>query len=145
MNRTPGVPFGYKVKFPAKAARIQEKGFTLLELLVALAILSLVALTALNNNVNMVSNAEYLRDKTLAHWVAMNQAGQIRLAGRFVDSDGAEGVAIMAERRWSWRVTGQSTPDPDLQLVEIEVWPGPDRKGSRIAFLNMYLGRSSKF
>ncbi|MCA1765009.1 MAG: prepilin-type N-terminal cleavage/methylation domain-containing protein, partial [Desulfobulbaceae bacterium] len=40
---------------PAKTARTKEKGFTLLELLVALAILSLVALTALNNNTNMVS------------------------------------------------------------------------------------------
>ncbi|MFN2365217.1 MAG: prepilin-type N-terminal cleavage/methylation domain-containing protein, partial [Desulfurivibrionaceae bacterium] len=37
LNRTLGAPFGYKVKFPAKTARIQEKGFTLLELLVALA------------------------------------------------------------------------------------------------------------
>ncbi|MDF1577690.1 MAG: type II secretion system minor pseudopilin GspI [Desulfurivibrionaceae bacterium] len=120
---------------------VKQKGFTLLELLVALAILSLVALTALNNNVNMVGNAEYLRDKTLAHWVAMNRAAEIRLDKRFIGDDGAEGVSIMAERRWSWRVTGQSTPDPNVQLIEIEVWPGTKRKDSSLAFLSMYLGR----
>jgi general secretion pathway protein I len=124
------------------SALAKQKGFTLLELLVALAILSLVALTALNNNSNMISNADYLRDKTLAHWVAMNRAAQIRLDGRFVDNDGTEGVSVMAERRWSWRVTGKSTPDPNVQLIEIEVWPGTERKkNSRLVLLSMYLGK----
>jgi len=112
-----------------------------LELLVALAILSLVALTALNNNTNMIGNAEYLRDKTLAHWVAMNRAANIRLAKKLVDDDGEEGVEVMAERRWSWRVTGKPTPDPDVQLIDIEVWQGNDRKGSSLALLNMYKGK----
>ena len=118
----------------------KHKGFTLLELLVALAILSIVALTALKNNSSMIANASYLRDKTLAHWVAMNKAAELRLAGQLVVDDGEKGKTIMAERRWSWQVTGKGTPDPDIQSVEIKVWLETNREGTPLAFMNMYLG-----
>ena len=118
----------------------KHKGFTLLELLVALAILSIVALTALKNNSSMIANASYLRDKTLAHWVAMNKAAELRLAGQLVVDDGQEGKTVMAERRWSWQVTGKATPDPDIQSVEIKVWLETNREGTPLAFMNMYLG-----
>ena len=126
----------------------KHKGFTLLELLVALAILSIVALTALKNNSSMIANASYLRDKTLAHWVAMNKAAELRLAGQLVVNDGQEGKAVMAERRWHWQVTGKATPDPYIQLVNIEVWPEQSDKsemgdkGTPLARLRMYLGHS---
>ena len=125
----------------------KHKGFTLLELLVALAILSIVALTALKNNSSMIANASYLQDKTLAHWVAMNKVAELRLAGQLVVGGGQEGKAVMADRRWHWRVTGKATQDPDIQLVNIEVWSEvSDRfemsdKGTPLARLNMYLGQ----
>ncbi|MEN8134373.1 MAG: type II secretion system minor pseudopilin GspI [Thermodesulfobacteriota bacterium] len=127
----------------------KHKGFTLLELMVALAILSIVALTALKNNSSMIANASYLRDKTLAHWVAMNKAAELRLEGQLVVGDGEKGKTVMADRRWSWQVTGKSTPDPDIQLVNIEVWPEKgdnsemSDRGTPLARLNMYLGQSS--
>ncbi|MCK4838928.1 MAG: type II secretion system minor pseudopilin GspI [Desulfobulbaceae bacterium] len=125
----------------------KHKGFTLLELLVALAILSIVALTALKNNSSMIANASYLRDKTVAHWVAMNKAAELRLAGQLVVDDGQEGKTVMAERRWNWQVTGKATQDPDIQLVNIEVWSElSDKaelsdKGTSLASLSMYLGQ----
>ena len=124
----------------------KHKGFTLLELLVALAILSIVALTALKNNSSMIANASYLRDKTLGHWVAMNKAVELRLAGQLVVNDGQEGKTVMAERRWNWQVTGKATQDPDIQLVNIEVWSEMSDKselsdkGTSLARLSMYLG-----
>ena len=120
----------------------KDNGFTLLELLVALAILRIVALTVLNNNTNMIFNASYLRDKTFAHWVAMNKAAELRLDGQFVVDDGEKGVSVMADRRWNWQVTGKATPDPYIQLVEIEVRPKTSEEGTPLALLNMYLGNS---
>jgi len=55
---------------PGRGAR----GFTLLEILVALAIMSIVVLGFLRGNSQMITNADYLREKTLAGWVAMNRA-----------------------------------------------------------------------
>ncbi len=121
----------------------KQKGFTLLELLVALAILSIVALTALKNNSSMIDNASYLRDKTLAHWVAMNKVAELRLDGQLVVGGGQEGKTVMAERRWNWLVTGKATQDPDIQLVEIKVWLETNREGTPLALMNMYLGNPS--
>ncbi len=129
----------------------KHKGFTLLELLVALAILSIVALTALKNNSSMIANASYLRDKTLAHWVAMNKAAELRLDGQLVVNDGQEGKTVMAERRWNWQVAGKTTQDPDIQLVNIEVWAEVSDnsemgdRGTPLARLSMYLGRPSAY
>lgn len=123
----------------------KQKGFTLLELLVALAILSIVALTALRNNASMIDNAAYLRDKTLAHWVAMNKAAELRLAGQLIVNDGQQGKTVMAEQRWAWQVTGKATDDPDIQLVEIKVRPERSDKGTSLASLSMYLGRPSAY
>jgi general secretion pathway protein I len=93
----------------------------------------------------MITNATYLQDKTLAHWVAMNKAAELRLAGQLVVSDGEKGATVMAERRWGWQVNGKATPDPDIQLVEIEVRSEANPKGSPLARLTMYLGRPAAY
>lgn len=119
----------------------KRAGFTLLEILVALAILSILALTALKNNSSMISNEEYLQDKTMAHWVGMNKAAELRLAGQWVVGDGDKGESVLAARLWSWQVTGQSTPDPDLQLIRIKVWRDKDRKVTPLSIMEIYLRR----
>ena len=119
----------------------RPKGFTLLEILVALAILSILALTALKNNSSMIANASYLQDKTFAHWVGMNKVAELRLAGQWIMGGGYKGVSIMADRQWAWQVTGQATPDPDLQHIIIKVWLGKNIKESPLSSLDIFLGR----
>jgi len=116
-------------------------GFTLLEILVALAILSIVAVTSLRNNTTMITNTSYLRDKTLAHWVAMNKAAELRLARQWVGKGGEKGVAVMGGRRWNWQVRGQDTPDPDIQLIDIKVGDAADKKENPLVSVALYLGR----
>ena len=48
-------------------------GFTLLEVLVALAILAISLAVLLKISAQNANNAAYLRDKTFAHWIALNQ------------------------------------------------------------------------
>ena len=124
----------------ARLIFINDKGFTLLELLVAVAILTIVALTSLSNNSTIISNNSYLREKTLAHWVAMNKAAELRLNGIWL-SGKQEGVAIMADRKWQWIISGKTTPDPDIQLINIEIRPDTKNKQAPLAALTMYLGQ----
>jgi general secretion pathway protein I len=122
-----------------------NKGFTLLELLVAMAILTIVAVTALNNNSTMINNTAYLREKTLAHWVATNKAAELRMTGRLLSSKGLQGVSVMADQRWRWQATGKKTPDPDLQLINIEVRKDQAPIETPLAALTMYLGRPADY
>ena len=123
---------------------INDEGFTLLELLVAVAILTIVALTSLSNNSTIISKNSYLREKTLAHWVAMNKAAELRLAGVWLTGK-HEGVSIMAEQKWRWIISGKTTPDPDIQLLNIEVRPEAEEGQTPLAALTMYLGRSAEY
>ncbi|MBU0480637.1 MAG: type II secretion system minor pseudopilin GspI [Proteobacteria bacterium] len=123
-----------------------QRGFTLLEILVALAVFSIVALTALTNNNVIIDNSRYIEDKTLAHWVAMNKAAELQLAGNWVKKEGEKGVAVMAGRSWNWQAVGQNTPDPDIQLVEIKV-VSADESGNQAVRtdLTLYLGRPAGY
>lgn len=121
-----------------------NKGFTLLELLVAVAILTIIAMTSLSNNSTIISNSAYLQEKTLAHWVAMNKAAELRLAGSW-PAGKQEGVAVMAARKWRWLIASRPTPDPDIKLLNIEVRPEAEAGQTPLAVLTMYLGRPAGY
>lgn len=121
-----------------------NQGFTLLEILVALAVMSIVVLAFLRGNAQMIANADYLRDKTLAGWVAANRAAELRLAGQWLGEGGSEGTVLLAERSWRWRASGKVSPDPDMQIVTIEVRAEEaSAKASPLAGLTMFLGQAT--
>ncbi len=97
------------------------RGFTLLEILVALAIVS-IALSAIVNEVsNNINNAAHLRDKTLAHWVAMNKVVELRTAEDWPSPGETHGDALMAEQEWHWSVKVSTTEDEDVRRMDVEV------------------------
>lgn len=56
-----------------------ERGFTLLEVLVALAILAIALGALIKAGSTNTANAVYLRDKTFAHWVALNTITEMQV------------------------------------------------------------------
>ena len=57
------------------------RGFTLIEVLVALAIVAIGMAAVLGTLTSSANTVVYLRDKTFANWVALNQIAQLRLSG----------------------------------------------------------------
>jgi general secretion pathway protein I len=69
-----------------------------------------------------VSNTSYLRDKAIAHWVAMNKLTEARLGTAPPPSDDSDGEVEMAGATWHWRMN--VTPvDPSVFRIEIKVAP----------------------
>jgi general secretion pathway protein I len=67
------------------------------------------------------ANAAYLRDKTFAHWVAMNQMAELQLAQTYPPLGEKSGEEEMANRTWYWSRKVKTTPDKDIRRVEISV------------------------
>jgi general secretion pathway protein I len=67
------------------------------------------------------ANAAYLRDKTFAHWVAMNQMAELQLAQTYPSLGEESGEEEMANRTWYWSRKVKTTPDEDIRRVEISV------------------------
>ncbi|MGH8313130.1 MAG: type II secretion system minor pseudopilin GspI, partial [Gammaproteobacteria bacterium] len=96
-------------------------GFTLIEVLIALAFLAL-AMSAIIATVGVsIRNAGELQNKTFAHWVAMNEMTTLRLAAAWPAIGTQKGNAEMAGQKWNWQAVVSATQDPDLLRVDIDV------------------------
>jgi general secretion pathway protein I len=100
-----------------------SRGFTLVEVLVALAIVAIgmaAVLGALTSSANTVS---YLRDKTFAQWVALNQIATLRLSGQMTATGNSDGDTDYAGRTWHWHQEVTATEVPGVVRIDIEVRP----------------------
>ncbi|MEN8214817.1 MAG: type II secretion system minor pseudopilin GspI [Pseudomonadota bacterium] len=115
-----------------------KQGFTLLEVLVALAILAVALAAAIKVSAENAENARYLRDKTLAHWVAMNVLTEIQVRSEWPELGKKEGAAMMAEREWYWNMTVSETADNELRRLDVQVQSRQD--GAPVAVLVGFVG-----
>jgi len=104
----------------------QAKGFTLLEVLIALAILAIVMVSAIKITADNINNLWYLENKTLAALVASNHAVQIRLAKDKPET--LDGWDEMAGRRWYWQIKRSYSDLAGVWRYRIEVFLEGDKQ-----------------
>ena len=112
------------------AARQSEAGFTLIEMLVALAIFSLAALALLRLGGATATNSARLQDQAIAQIVARNLAVETLSDPEPPPFGTTIGQAVNGGRRWAWTRTVARSPEARIQQIEIAVSPadgGPGR------------------
>ena len=92
-----------------------DAGFTLLEVLVALAVLAVGAVSLLTATQTHVARISDIEERTVARWVADNSLAAARLGEEQQDR------VTMLGRQWRVGVTRQATADPALERVNIGV------------------------
>ncbi len=114
-------------------------GFTLVEILVALAILSISlssVLYVINQNTH---NLIYLKDKTFAHWVAMNKVAEFRVnPAQIQNTRQLSGRYSLAQREWKWIAQIIHTEDKDLDKLIIDVYSAEDSE-MKLATLTSFI------
>jgi len=101
----------------------RESGFTLLEVLIALAIFALVAASILTATSRSLQTASRLEEKTLAMWVADNRLAELQLSKTPVADGREQGEVEFAGRYWWWQSEVQVTSDADMRRVTLWVAP----------------------
>ena len=111
------------------------KGFTLLEMLLAIAVIAIVG-TTISTAIGGVANQTYsLERKTVAHWISQNTITKLRLDLRSDPRALAEGRVtnrtFMGEREWLVQTEIKSSEHPLLRRVEVDVYEvvQGDRRG----------------
>lgn len=99
--------------------RARHHGFTLLEVLIALAIVALAVGALLGTVTSSASNVIYLKDKTLAEWVALNRLTEIRIAQQMPDKGRRTGNSEMAGMKWQWEEEVIELPVKGMFRVEV--------------------------
>ncbi len=111
-------------KFPLPAPRQQphlSKGFTLIEVLVALFILSISVLAGLRAAAGMTLNAERQWQMLLAQTCADNAMVQLRLSPQFANLGEQDLRCPQAGLALRLRLTVAATPNPSFRRVDVQV------------------------
>jgi general secretion pathway protein I len=101
--------------------RIKLRGFTLIEVLVALIVVSLGMLAVIQTVGQTANNSTYMRDKTVAHWIAMNQLTEVRLQPNPPPIDKSSDEIEMSGRDWRWTMEVKQTAIETIRRIDIRV------------------------
>lgn len=99
----------------------KSKGFTLIEVVIAVAVISIGLIALMKTTGTITRNTAYLNDKTVAMWVAQNAMAEFELGDEGLSKKTAKGSEEMAGITWYWTRTIEETQDPDMRRVEIAV------------------------
>ncbi len=119
--------------------RGKPNGFTLVEILVALAVIAISLAAAMTTLGGSIDTAVALRERSVAMWLAQNRLALHYLAHDWPGLDTTEGTTEMAGHEWRWREQMIATPDKDMRRIEIEIRVAPGREA--VARLVGFLAR----
>jgi general secretion pathway protein I len=99
----------------------RSSGFTLVEMLVALAVVAVALTAGMRALAQSADGAGTLKARTLALWVAQNRLAAAELAREVPPTGQRSGEATQAGIAFVWRENVGGTPNPAFRRVDVEV------------------------
>ena len=118
--------------------RIKAKGFTLIEVMLAMAIFAIAGVALVSSTSTHFRNLSLLETKMIANWVASNQLVEISLEKSWPLKNNKKGKEELAGQEWFWIQKVVKTNDENMSQVTIEVRLEQTAKSS-IASLSTYV------
>ena len=127
-----------------RAYGYKKRGFTLIEIMIALTIFAVVSAALVRNASMSVRQTAIVTERTLAWWVGENQINEMRSVPRDpknYPSIGRKTISVrMAQTDWELQVEVMSTENENMRRVEISVFSESDLDVS-LAKINGFLGK----
>lgn len=98
-----------------------HRGFTLLEVLVALAVLAIALAAIMRAMAQAIDTTATLREHNEALWVAQNRLAEHQMRRDWPAADTIDGETEMGGEKWFWREQVSTTPEPKMRRIEITV------------------------
>ena len=123
--------------------KTEARGFTLIEVVVAMAILGIGMLAVFKTIGDTVHNVDELRDRTFAEWIADNRLTEIRISGEMPSVDETAGEVEFAGRQWHWLTKVSQTQVQGLRRIDVSVRRDADPENSSIVTLSGFVGATA--
>jgi general secretion pathway protein I len=118
----------------------KQSAFTLVEVLIAVAIVSIALLAALRAAGLGTNNVDELRSRLLAGWVAENVMARHRARADWPPPGIQRGTERQADREFVWREEVTATPSSGFRRVDVYVYAGAEGPSS-LAHLTGFVGQ----
>ena len=118
-----------------------EHGFTLVEVLIALAILAIAMSALVQGGGQSALTMEHLRNKSVANWVAQNSVTAIQLEKKWPLDRKQSGVEEMAGVRWRWQAESNDTFDEDIKKLQVTVRMDESDSKTNLATVTAYVAK----
>ncbi len=123
------------------------RGFTLIEMLVAIAIVGVIGAGISTAIGGMANQTRGLEQRTLANWIASNHLTRMRMLQRREAQSLAEGTEqtrlVFADRQWEVETKIKTTEHPWIRRIEVSVFEATDEEGRQGPYsqLSGFLGQ----
>lgn len=108
-----------------------SRGFTLIEVLVALVIVAVGMAALLGSLTSAADSSIYLRDKAFAEWIALNRISELRLAARRPSKGKSSGEIDYAGRKWKYEQEIVETDVPGLLRIDVRIADAAEQASRR--------------
>lgn len=98
-----------------------QRGFTLLEVLVALLIFAISATALMSGMSQILHQQARLEEKTFGNWIAENRVNEVLIMNQFPDAGEKKEDIDYAHRRWQISEKVINTPNPLMRRLEVSV------------------------
>ncbi len=116
-----------------------QRGFTLLEILVALAVLALAMGAVIKATSDYTVSQAHLRDRTMATWVARNVLADFQVHKEWPSIGEQKDTMEMGGREWDWLARTSQTDEAELRRLDVEVRPADSDDSEPLTTLSGFL------
>lgn len=119
---------------------MKSRGFTLVEVLVAMFVVALGMGALMAALTSAATATAQLREKSFAQWVALNRLSEVRLKGVVPATGKSDGEVEFAGMRWRWQ---QEVTDPKIAgilRIDVSVSNAADRSAAALGVATGFYG-----
>ena len=123
------------------------RGFTLLEMLIAIAIIGIIGAAVSTAIGGIAHHTRSLEQRTIANWIASNQLTRMRMLQRRQAQSLGEGKRqtrlVFADRQWEVETQIKTTDHPWIRRLEVSVYESSDKEGRQgpYSYMSGFLGQ----